>query len=60
MIHLNERDKKIQLILAQYAEFETQVQLVKARKNNLLAILEGYTSIPIIVSDNLHRMASSS
>jgi hypothetical protein len=53
---LNERDKKIQALLALYAEYDTKVQLIKAQKNNIMAILENYTSIPSIVTENIHRM----
>jgi hypothetical protein len=57
LVQLNERDKKIQALFAQYAEYDTKVQLIKAQKNNIMAILENYTSIPSIVTENLHRMA---
>jgi hypothetical protein len=57
LFYLNERDKKIQAIMAQYAEYDTKVQLTKARKQNILAILEGYISIPSIVTENIHRLS---
>ena len=56
---LNERDKKLQAIMAQYAEADTKVQLIKAQKNNVVTTLESYVSIPDITHENITRIESA-
>jgi hypothetical protein len=58
-MQLNERDKKLQQIMAQYAEADTKVQLIKAQKNNILATLESLTSVPNITSENIPRIQAA-
>ena len=56
---VNERDKKLQQIVMQYAEADTKVQLIKAQKNNLLATLDSLTFIPNITHENIQRVQAA-
>ena len=59
LLYLNERDKQLQSITARFAEVDTKVQFIKAEKNNTLATLESFTSVPSLVAQNMLRMKSA-
>ena len=54
--HLNERNKEIQLIMSKYGEVETNLQLIKAERNNACASLESFIYIPNIAHENVLRI----
>jgi hypothetical protein len=55
LARLNERDKKVQQILSQYADVDLNLQLLKAQKSNTITILDNYTSVVNLVHENMAR-----
>ena len=57
---LNERDHKIEEIRSEYADRDTQLQLVQVDIQNRDKILETYTDVRVMLNANIDRIDNQS